>query len=75
MCDIGFFELLVIIILSIIIFGPNRLPEVVRYFVLSFKKLSSQFEEIKEDISQSLEIEETLLDEKNKKILKDLDKG
>ena len=75
MFDIGFFELLVIIILSIIIFGPNRLPEVVRYFVLTFKKLSSQFEEIKEDISQSLEIEETLLDEKNKKILKDLDKG
>tara|TARA_Y100000817_G_scaffold209336_1_gene164228 strand:- start:91 stop:318 length:228 start_codon:yes stop_codon:yes gene_type:complete len=75
MFDIGFFELLVIFILSIIIFGPNRLPEVVRYFVLTFKKLSSQFEEIKEDISQSLEIEETLLDEKNKKILKDLDKG
>ena len=75
MFDIGFFELLVILILSIIIFGPNRLPEVVRYFVLTFKKLSSQFEEIKEDISQSLEIEETLLDEKNKKILKDLDKG
>ena len=75
MFDIGFFELLVIFILSIIIFGPTRLPEVVRYFVLTFKKLSSQFEEIKEDISQSLEIEETLLDEKNKKILKDLDKG
>lgn len=75
MFDIGFFELLVIFILSIIIFGPNRLPEVIRYFVLSFKKLSSQFEEIKEDISQSLEIEETLLDEKNKKILEDLDKG
>ena len=75
MFDIGFFELLVIFILSIIIFGPNRLPEVVRYFVLTFKKLNSQFEEIKEDISQSLEIEETLLDEKNKKILKDLDKG
>ena len=75
MFDIGFFELLIIFILSIIIFGPNRLPEVVRYFVLSFKKLSSQFEEIKEDISQSLEIEETLLDEKNKKILEDLDKG
>lgn len=75
MFDIGFFELLVIFILSIIIFGPNRLPEVVRYFVLTFKKLSSQFEEIKEDISKSLEIEETLLDEKNKKILKDLDKG
>mgnify|MGYP001473722496 CR=1 FL=1 len=75
MFDIGFFELLVIFILSIMIFVPNRLPEVVRYFVLSFKKLSSQFEEIKEDISQSLEIEETLLDEKNKKILKDLDKG
>ena len=75
MFDVGFFELLVIFILSIIIFGPNRLPEVVRYFVLTFKKLSSQFEEIKEDISQSLEIEETLLDEKNKKILEDLDKG
>ena len=75
MFDIGFFELLVIFILSIIIFGPNTLPEVVRYFVLTLKKLSSQFEEIKEDISQSLEIEETLLDEKNKKILKDLDKG
>ena len=75
MFDVGFFELLVIFILSIIIFGPNRLPEVVRYFVLSFKKLSSQFEEIKEDISQSLEIEETLIDEKNKKILEDLDKG
>ena len=75
MFDIGFFELLVIFILSIIIFGPHRLPEVVRYFVLTFRKLSSQFEEIKEDISQSLEIEETLLDEKNKKILKDLDKG
>ena len=75
MFDIGFFELLVILILSIIIFGPNRLPEVVRYFVLTFRKLSSQFEEIKENISQSLEIEETLLDEKNKKILEDLDKG
>ena len=75
MFDIGFFELLVIFILSIIIFGPNRLPEVVRYFVLTFKKLSSQFEEIKEDITQSLDIEETLLDEKNKKILEDLDKG
>ncbi len=35
----------------------------------------SQFDEIKGEISQSLEIEETLLDEKNKKILEDLDKG
>ena len=75
MFDVGFFELLVIFILSIIIFGPNRLPEVVRYLVLTFRKLSSQFEEIKEDITQSLDIEETLLDEKNKKILEDLDKG
>ena len=75
MFDIGFFELFVIFILSIIIFGPNRLPEVIRYFVLNFRKLSSQFDEIKGEISQSLEIEETLLDEKNKKILEDLDKG
>lgn len=72
MFDVGFFEILIIFVVGIILIGPEKLPEVLKYILLTVRKIKEQFNDAKEEVSKTLNLEEALLDEKNKEILEDL---
>ena len=72
MFDVGFFEILIIFVVGIILIGPEKLPEVLKYIFVTARKIKDQFNDAKEEVSKTLNLEEALLDEKNKEILEDL---
>ena len=72
MFDVGFFEILIIFVVGIILIGPEKLPEVLYYIFVTVRKIKDQFNDAKEEVSKTLNLEEALLDEKNKEILEDL---
>ena len=58
----GFSEMVVLVLLALVLFGPKRLPEIARQmgrFVAEFKRASSDFQnQIHQEINK-LELEET----------------
>lgn len=67
MPQIGWSELLVIVILAVLIIGPKDLPVVVKKIASSVKKIKSYVSNIQEDIENSVDLEaEIEKDKKNK---------
>ena len=67
MPQIGWSELLVIIVLAVLIIGPKDLPIVVKKITSSIKKIKSYVSNIQEDIENSVDLEtEIKKDKKNK---------
>jgi len=67
MPQIGWSELLVIIVLAVLIIGPKDLPVVVRKIASSMKKIKTYVSNIQEDIENSVDLEtEIEKDKKNK---------
>lgn len=58
MFDIGFSELLVIAIVTLIVVGPERLPKVARTVGLLFGRAQRYVSEVKNDINRELKLEE-----------------
>ena len=55
MPQIGWSELLVIIVLAVLIIGPKDLPVVVKKITSSIKKIKSYVSNIQEDIENSVD--------------------
>tara|TARA_Y100001970_G_scaffold250037_1_gene321327 strand:- start:16235 stop:16483 length:249 start_codon:yes stop_codon:yes gene_type:complete len=75
MFEIGFLEFLLVIVISILILGPKRLPEAVKMLAKFFIKISKQFQSFKQEMSKSFEINEVYQDLRNEEVLKDIDSG
>ncbi len=58
MFDIGFLELLVIGIISLIVLGPERLPKAARTLGLWVGKAKQSFNSIKDEIDRELKVQE-----------------
>lgn len=58
MFDIGFSELLIIAIVTLIVVGPERLPKVARTVGLLFGRAQRYVSEVKSDINRELKLEE-----------------
>jgi len=56
--DIGFWELLIIAIVALIVVGPEKLPRVVRVAGLWLGRANAQFQSVKNDIAKELRAEE-----------------
>tara|TARA_B100000989_G_scaffold49017_1_gene32119 strand:+ start:3897 stop:4106 length:210 start_codon:yes stop_codon:yes gene_type:complete len=68
MPQIGWSELIVIVILAILIIGPKDIPVVLKKIGSSVKKIKSYVSNIQDDIENSIELEsEIKKDKKNKK--------
>jgi Tat protein translocase TatB subunit len=52
MFDIGLPELLVIIVIALIVFGPNRLPELAKAFGKAMREFKKATEEVKESFEE-----------------------
>ncbi len=64
MLDLGFFEILLIGILAIVVLGPDKLPETMANIFRFFKKIKHFITETKSTIDKELQIQE-LKDEAN----------
>lgn len=58
MFDIGFWELLIIAIVALIVVGPEKLPRLVRVAGLWLGRANAQFQSVKNDIAKELRAEE-----------------
>jgi TatA/E family protein of Tat protein translocase len=52
MFDIGLPELLVIIVIALIVFGPNKLPELAKAFGKAMREFKKATEEVKESFEE-----------------------
>ncbi|GAA5007921.1 Sec-independent protein translocase protein TatB [Acinetobacter puyangensis] len=56
MFNVGLGELLVFIIITVIILGPTRLPEGIRMFLNSYRKLKLMMMNVQNDIDKELKL-------------------
>ena len=67
MPQIGWSELLVIVVLAVLIIGPKDLPVVLKRISSSIKKIKSYVSNIQDDIENSVNLDEEIdKDKKNK---------
>ena len=71
--NIGFPELLVIMIIALLIFGPKKLPEVGRSIGKALREFRKTSDEIKEKIEEEIQAAEfkDIKEELNKEVEKD----
>ena len=70
MFQIGFLEILIILILGLIIIGPKRLPDVVKAFLRLYKKMENKLSSFKKDIEEDIGADELRKDVFNEFIIK-----
>ena len=73
MFQIGFPELLTLLVLILLLVGPKRLPEVTKFFIQIWSKLSSQYEKISNEINNEIGTEEIKKDIFNDMKLQELE--
>ena len=75
MFQIGFLEILIILILGLIIIGPNRLPVVVKTILKFYKKIENKFNLFKKDIEADIGVDELKKDVFNELKMEELEKN
>ena len=73
MFQIGFPELLTLLVLILLLVGPKRLPEVTKFFIQIVSKLRSQYEKISNEINNEIGTEEIKKDIFNDMKLQELE--
>jgi sec-independent protein translocase protein TatB len=56
--DIGFWEILLIAVVALVVVGPEKLPKLIRVTGLWVGRANASFQSIKKEISQELRAEE-----------------
>jgi sec-independent protein translocase protein TatB len=72
MFDVSFSELVLILIVGLVVFGPEKLPEVVRTVGLWLSKLRRSFNHIRSEIEREVGMEELKRDIHNQGIMDSL---
>jgi len=73
MFDIGFFELLLILLVGLVVLGPKKLPEAVKSVSRFLLWLKLQTNKVKQEINKTFGLNEVYQDSRNEEILKDLE--
>ena len=73
MFQIGFPELLRLLVLMLLLVGPKRLPEVTKFFIQIGSKFRSQYEKISNEINNEIGTEEIKKDIFNDMKLQELE--
>jgi|TARA_X000001036_G_scaffold152979_1_gene145275 sec-independent protein translocase protein TatB len=72
--QIGFLEILIILILGLIIIGPTRLPEVIKSLLKFYRKIQKKFNSFKEDIEEDIGTDDIKKDVFNELRMEELEK-
>jgi sec-independent protein translocase protein TatB len=75
MFDIGFSEIMVVSVISLVIMGPERLPETVRTLTLWLGRLRQFVSSARAEIEDEVGIDEIRRQLRNEKIMRDLEKS
>ena len=75
MFQIGFLEILIILILGLVIIGPTRLPEVIKIVLKFYKKIENKLSLFKKDIEKDIGTDELKKDVFNELRLEELEKN
>ncbi len=72
MFDVSFSELILILIVGLLVFGPEKLPEVVRTTGLWISKIKRSFNQIRSEIEREVGVDEIKREIHNQSILDSL---
>ena len=72
MFDIGFFELVTVFIVMLLVIGPEQLPTAARTLGLWFGRIKRSFNTVRKDIEDQLGIDDVRRQLHNESILKEL---
>ena len=73
MFDIGFFELLLVLLVGLVVLGPKRLPEAIKSISKSLLWIKKQANRSKQEMGKAFGLNEIYQDSRNEEILKDLE--
>ncbi len=73
MFDIGFFELIIIAVVGLLVIGPERLPETLRTIVLGFGRVKRSMRETRIQIEQQLGTDDIRRQLHNEEVMKKLE--
>ena len=75
MFQIGFFEILLILSLGLVIIGPDKLPEVIKFFLKYYKKLQKNVSNFQDDIEKEIDAKEIKQDIYNELRMEELEQS
>ena len=73
MFDIGFFELLLVLLVGLVVLGPKRLPEAIKSISRSLLWIKKQANRSKQEMAKAFGLNEIYQDSRNEEILIDLE--
>ena len=73
MFQVGFLEIAIILILGLLIIGPQRHPDVVKTVLKFYKKVQKQISNLKSDLEEDIGTEEIKKDVFNEMRMEELD--
>ena len=73
MFDIGFAELLLLAVISLLVLGPERLPAAVRFTGLWLGRIRRSFQQVKTELERELNTAELKQERHNRSIMNQLD--
>lgn len=74
MFDIGFFELLLIAIVGLVVIGPEKLPTTIRTGALWFGRIKRSISEARQEVEKQLGADEIRRELHNETVLRNLEK-
>ena len=74
MLDIGFMELLLIVVIALVVLGPERLPGAVRTTAFWVGKLRRSFQNAKDELERELNVDEIKRQIHNDAVMQELEK-
>ena len=75
MFQIGFFEILLILSLGLLIIGPKQLPVVIKFVLKQYKKLRKNILSFKDDIEKEIDSKEIKQDIYNELRMEELEQS
>ena len=70
MFDIGLLELFLVLVIGLVVLGPERLPEVIKSVTRSIEWIKKTVTSTKEEISKNIGLDEIYQDLRNEEIIK-----
>ena len=58
MLQIGFLEILIILIVGIVVIGPDKLPEFIKFLIKTFTRLQNKFFEFRTSVERDIGAED-----------------